>query len=89
MPQHGAGQPRASYPRHLSQRPRDGGLRAALEDLVGTSEVPARLALHDLDGGIAAETAMAAYATVAAALARRGDHASSEAQISVGLRDGR
>jgi signal transduction histidine kinase len=63
------------------------GLGAALEDLVGMSEVPARLDLHGVDDEVSAETAMPAYATVAAALAAARAWNATAARISVGRRD--
>ena len=64
------------------------GLCSALEDLVGVADVPATLRLHDVADDIPAETAMAAYATVAAALEAAHASATREAQISVNCRDG-
>jgi signal transduction histidine kinase len=64
------------------------GLGSALEDLVGVAEVPATLRLHDVAEDIPAETAMAAYATVAAALEAAHASGAREAHVSVECRDG-
>jgi signal transduction histidine kinase len=64
------------------------GLGPALEDLLGVSEVPATLRLHDVADDVPAETAMAAYATVAAALEAAHGSGAREALISVECRDG-
>ena len=64
------------------------GLGSALEDLVGVSEVPARLRLHDVADDVPAETAMAAYATVVAALEAAHASGAREARISVDCQDG-
>jgi signal transduction histidine kinase len=64
------------------------GLGSALEDLLNVSEVPATLHLHDIADDIPAETAMAAYATVAAALEAAHESRAREARVSVDCRDG-
>ena len=64
------------------------GLGWALEDLVGVSDVPATLRLHDVADGVPAEIAMAAYATVAAAIEAAHTSEAREARISVDRRDG-
>jgi signal transduction histidine kinase len=63
------------------------GLGAALEGLVGASSVTARLRVTgDIDVDV--ETAMAAYATVAAALDARSEVESTAAEVTVVRHDG-
>ena len=64
------------------------GLGPALEDLVRVAELPATFRLHDVADDIPAETAMAAFATVAAALEAATASGAREARVSVECRDG-